>query len=482
MDEDEEDGGGFGGADEEDEDEAGGFADVAAAESKVAAKEVKLGDLKLAGDTLFVKFGAKYFQHGNTVDYQIDPIKGTLLKVDDRLSKLACSVFVHICRWCGITARVGASNLTTMATAYRIIKPGINHPQLRDETFCQVMKQLTNNPSKASRARGVILITLMLGCYVPSNKLQPTLRKFIADGPHGFIAYNFLLLKRTLFNGTRQEPPCHLELHSAKRKQVRKVPVHYDRLNPHERVGVMLMPASTCSELVDEVCTKLGITNSYGFSIVVERHGMIKSLRGSGGTVNGHVMDVISEIDRKYLEANPSKRTEIDLNDVTGQLYLVKEFFHAKHISEHHTLAPEDCAKIGHSGQCKFPGDQGALYTYNQLRYQIRIGDFVCDKQEDYDFLMALMYYCTWGEEIDPKHLKDFLRDNLPEAAKQAVPAADRYARVEKLHAVSLFAKHSYSSLQCAEATFEFALEKWSHRNSFSSDGQLQLIKSKRRK
>ena len=47
------------------------------------------------------------------------------------------------------------------------------------------MKQLTENPSKASRARGVILLTLIIGCYGPSKVLLPTVRKFIADGPPG---------------------------------------------------------------------------------------------------------------------------------------------------------------------------------------------------------------------------------------------------------------------------------------------------------
>ena len=95
------------------------------------------------------------------------------------------------------------------------------------------MKQLTDNPSKQSRARGVILLTLMLGCFAPSPKLLPTLRKFIADGPPGYIPYQELLLKRTLFNGTRKEPPCSLELASAKRKQIMRVQVHSrDRCGP----------------------------------------------------------------------------------------------------------------------------------------------------------------------------------------------------------------------------------------------------------
>ena len=99
---------------------------------------------------------------------------------------------------------------------------------LRDETYCQVMKQMTNNPAVSSRARGTILLTLMVGSYLPSGKLMPTVRKFIADGPSGYVSYSNMLLGRTLHNGARFEPPCCFELSSAKRKQIMRLPVKTD--------------------------------------------------------------------------------------------------------------------------------------------------------------------------------------------------------------------------------------------------------------
>ncbi|KAH9512785.1 hypothetical protein Btru_038183, partial [Bulinus truncatus] len=81
----------------------------------------------------------------------------------------------------------------------------------RDEIYCQLCKQLTNNPDNSSVARGWLLLCLCTACFPPSEKFYPCLSKFVSDSSSPYASCEHFL-KQVFMKGVRKYPPTWMEI------------------------------------------------------------------------------------------------------------------------------------------------------------------------------------------------------------------------------------------------------------------------------
>ncbi|KAJ1347387.1 hypothetical protein KIN20_002426 [Parelaphostrongylus tenuis] len=90
-----------------------------------------------------------------------------------------------------------------------IFKPAITEEILRDELYCQLLRQLTMNPSMLSEERGWELLWLATGLFAPSASLLKEVVLFLKSRHHP-LAHDCLCRIKKLSKGCSRKFPPHL--------------------------------------------------------------------------------------------------------------------------------------------------------------------------------------------------------------------------------------------------------------------------------
>uniref|UniRef100_A0A672MLG0 Myosin VIIB n=1 Tax=Sinocyclocheilus grahami TaxID=75366 RepID=A0A672MLG0_SINGR len=172
----------------------------------------------------------------------------------------------------------------------QIFGPPAENEELRDEIYCQIMKQMTSNNNRYSVEQGWQLLWLCCGLFPPSNSLVKHAQHFIE---------------------TRKREPlatdCLQRLQAARRMEPRKLPPHQVEVDaiqqdstqifhkiyfPNDTQEIFEVATNTkIKDLVQTIANKLMLSSADGFSLFVKTPDKVLSL-----TETDYIFDSLRQI------------------------------------------------------------------------------------------------------------------------------------------------------------------------------------------
>uniref|UniRef100_A0A8C3JWD0 Myosin VIIB n=1 Tax=Calidris pygmaea TaxID=425635 RepID=A0A8C3JWD0_9CHAR len=318
--------------------------------------------------------------------------------------------------------------MSNLEKVHFIIGNAILRPAIRDEIYCQICKQLTENSNRSSYARGWILLSLCLGCFPPSDTFVKYLLNFIHHGPPGYAPYCVERLRRTYVNGARTEPPSWLELQATKQKK--PIMFHVTLMNG-QSITVPADSASIAKEICQFIADKTKLKDVFGFSLYIAVFDKVWSLGGG----RDHVLDAISQCEQLVKERGTHER------NAPWRLYFRKEIFTPWHNSQEDPVSTD--------------------LIYHQVIRGIRFGEYRCEKEEDLVEIGAKYCYIQFGDSIHNELVQKVLHDCIPVKQLKSKPLEKWVSLITYAHAKAPYTQDRLSRQTVKEQLVDFARFQW---------------------
>lgn len=206
------------------------------------------------------------------------PLKQPLLKSlakNSQLSSLAVQTFTAIMKYMGDYPVKQARSPLELTN--QIFGPPSQHSALRDEIYCQIMKQLTNNNNSLSLERGWQLLWLCCGMYPPSEALLKHTLRFIESRPREPLSATSAQRLRGILSQTpRLLPPHQVEVDAIYENSTQVFHrVHF----PNDTSELYEVTTTTkTGDLCRLIASALKVNSADGYSLFVKTSTKVVSL------------------------------------------------------------------------------------------------------------------------------------------------------------------------------------------------------------
>ncbi|XP_017773416.1 PREDICTED: unconventional myosin-XV [Nicrophorus vespilloides] len=204
-------------------------------------------------------------QQTDLIKWQQSPIEGPLLRHEDpELSMLATECFECILRYCGDLPLT--PEMSEVKCVYTVLMHCHKHFPLRDEVYCQLMKQTTSNKSDSPEScqRAWRLLSIIAAYFACSDVLGPFLTEHLSSAAsdrrrlcHGTAAVCLSNLRKTQRCGGRKNVPSVEEVTAVSagrsaRRQIYRLPGGAERV-------VNTRCSTVVADVINELCGLIGV-------------------------------------------------------------------------------------------------------------------------------------------------------------------------------------------------------------------------------
>uniref|UniRef100_A0A3B4VH14 Unconventional myosin-VIIa-like n=1 Tax=Seriola dumerili TaxID=41447 RepID=A0A3B4VH14_SERDU len=256
----------------------------------IQANQKETGTVERQAPATLKEFSLEYFRYlENALSYYMnaaperlwansrEPIRQPLLKKlvdqDVRLFLLDCCV--PILKYMGDYPTKQMQSPLELTD--QIFGPATQNEALRDEIYCQIIKQMSSNNNRFSMEQGWQLLWLCCGLFPPSQSLLRHAQRFLESRRREPLAHDCLRrLQSSLRMEPRKLPPHQVEVDAIQQNSIQIFhKIHF----PNDTGEIFEVSTSTrIRDLIQNISNKLGLASADGFNIFVKTHDKVLSL------------------------------------------------------------------------------------------------------------------------------------------------------------------------------------------------------------